>query len=356
MLESIAPYCAIGVTKFCNLRLSQSIYPLAIYDTIPSFFALFKFWQYEDGSHSREKRSIGGSDIMNFQSDLGSLFAICHLLIVDLSQWRTDRNLTSRCSQLRFNEIRTQLPLDNSVQNCLSTIKNVVRDYISLDQSVISYISPATPNRSAAVLAGNAVSASSQPDQCPLSEVTRTVNQICEHDCGHASYNDMFTLLHRNCIWNDDVNKKLFSVIDCCSNCPNFVAAPSNDKVSIGRIKHDLNHIVCTKHFWLNNLCLFHSLDWSNGLSTVNSVRSTVLSEGTVGFENTWAAKFWPPGRVQGNLSFRFDEIQYFLRQYETVFRRASRQPHHKHLLEPKYGVICLIFSRLISTFPSSNA
>lgn len=67
---------------------------------------------------------------------------------------------------------------------------------------------------------------------------------------------------------------------------------------------------------------------------------STALKYVTVQFQNLWVGQFWPPGFVQGDLAFKFDEFTSLLKHYDITFRPVLPHRDHKNLMEPKHGVM----------------
>lgn len=171
-----------------------------------------------DGPYSSEKHPILSSGTLICRSDLILPVAIRHLVIADASQCILGRDVTHSCNQLRINDTRIQFPLYKGVQDHLSIFEGDTRDYFMLDQIVNVLSSTSPPSPSVTVLAGHSISSSVLSSFRPLSKVTRNVNRVHEHVCGHASYGDMHTLLQRHCIRNNDVQKMLSSVVDRCSN------------------------------------------------------------------------------------------------------------------------------------------
>lgn len=86
IVDGGAPYSAIGATELCVLRSSLSLSRLKRYDPPPSSFAEYKFWKYEDGTHSSEECPILGSVSLTFRSDLGRSVDIRQLVIAGSSQ------------------------------------------------------------------------------------------------------------------------------------------------------------------------------------------------------------------------------------------------------------------------------
>lgn len=155
----------------------------------------------------------------------------------------------------------------------------------------------------------------------PLNEITRIIQRVHQHVCGHASYGDMKTLLQRNQMWNDDVQRYLASVIERCSSCIAAASPPSIRKISIAGINREFNDVVFIDHLWLDEICLLHVMDSYSRFSIAQPVQSTALSQAVVAFENLWISHFWPPSSVQGDLAFRFPEFIDFLNQYNISFR-----------------------------------
>lgn len=102
--------------------------------------------------------------------------------------------------------------------------------------------------------------------------------------CGHASYGDMYTWLHRNKIWINDVKKILSSIVDRFYNCVASAPPLPNRKVSISGIHQKFNDGVCVDQFQLDKLCLFHAIVSYSCFSAVIPVKSAGLTGAVVGF------------------------------------------------------------------------
>ena len=359
MVDSGAPYSAIGVPELCVLWSSLGRQHITEYDPIPSAISHYAFWQYGSGAHSSAPRRILGSVVLTCYTDSKRPICIRHLVIEGSSQWLIGRNVTSHCNQLRINDNRIQLPKFDHHQDYLSIVESDTHDYIALDRFVQQDSSSTTSARSVVSLAGNSVcvseSTSKQLKGRSLSDITRIVNRVHDHVCGHSSYGDIRTLLQRNQLWNEDVQKYLSSIVERCPNCIASSSPPSNRKVSISGINRQFNDVVCVDHFWLDGQCMFHIMDSFSRFSVAQPVESTALVDTTIIFESMWISQFWPPGSVQGDLAFQHDQFQAFLTMYGIDFRPVAPRRHHKNLLEPKHGVIRAIFLRLRNASPNSD-
>lgn len=218
MVDGGASYPAIEVTELCVLRSSLGLPRLEIYDPIQSSFAEYKYWKYGDVSHSSGERSILGSVNPTCRSDLGRPVFIRHLVIYGYSQWLICRNVTQSCNQLRIDDNSIPFPVLNGLQDYLSIVEGETHEYVLLDRFTNAPSPTCTPNSSFVALADHCVSLQASSSHRPLSEITRVVNRVHDHVCGHASYGDRRTLLKCNSIWNDNVMKMPSLIVDRCSN------------------------------------------------------------------------------------------------------------------------------------------
>lgn len=134
ILDSGAPFSAIGVTELIVLRKSIGVSPLNSYDPIPRQLASYKYWKYGVGSQSSSKRLIMVYVVLNCRSDLKCQISIRHLVIQGSSQWLIGRNMKLPCNHLRIKINRIQFSVSNGVQYYLSMIDSAPHEFISLDR------------------------------------------------------------------------------------------------------------------------------------------------------------------------------------------------------------------------------
>lgn len=276
------------------------------------------------------------------------------------SRWLIGRNVTLLCNHLQINDNRLQLPLIDETQDYITLINNETHSFIPLcplmrSQSLSKYHSCSVMSLVGHSVRTSVSSENSETLARPLNEITRIVQRVHDHVCEHASYGDVRTLLQRNKLWNNDVQRYVASTVEKCPNC--IAAAPpaTTRKVSISGINRCFNDVVFVDHFWLDDICLFHAMDSFSRFSIAQPVTSTAISEVIVAFENLWISHFWPPSQVQGDLAFRFPKFTDFLAKCNISFRPVPPRRHHKNLLEPKHGVIRAVYLRLKSASPSEN-
>lgn len=115
-------------------------------------------------------------------------------------------------------------------------------------------------------------------------------------------------------------------------NSTNCIAAakPSCKRsVSVFGINRQFIDVIFTDHFWLHELCLFHTMDHYSRYSVSQPVLTANLFEAVVASENLRIAQSWPPKSVHGIIALLFDSFVKYLASYYA--ERLAVPPRHRH-------------------------
>ena len=151
----------------------------------------------------------------------------------------------------RINSNRILFPKVNGRQDSLKMIDNETHSFLSLSSFTNSMNKQSINSNKVAALVSHSASSNLQLER-PISELSRIVKRVHQHVCGHATYGDMKTLLIRNSIWNDEVQRLLADTVEKCENCIAASPPPTNRPVSITGINRQFNDLVCIDHFYLD--------------------------------------------------------------------------------------------------------
>lgn len=284
-VDSGAPYSSIGWTELCVLlscsleTIPDNIYPL------PDNIIHYKWWQYGAGYHSSDKRRIIGAINIECASDSGRTVSICHIVVAGSSQWVVGRNVTRLYNHLNINNNRLQLPLMEGSHKYISLIYNETHRFITHNCFTGKPGTPSISNRPMVSLSGHSINGPtnfSMELSRPLSDVSRIVSMVNDHVCGHATYGDMRTLLQRNRLWNDYVQRVLATVVETCARCNADASPPLTGNVSISGSNRNFNDVVFIDPFWLDNICMFHMMDSFSRYSLAQPVNKKSLFEAIV--------------------------------------------------------------------------
>ena len=100
-------------------------------------------------------------------------------------------------------------------------------------------------------------------------------------------------------------------------------------------------------HFYLDDLCIFHCMDYVTRFSAIHIVPSTKLADAVAGFEACWLNQFWHPNKIQGDKAFNNGEFANYLQQLNIQFKPVPPKRHSRNPIESKHAIIRSVFIRL---------
>lgn len=124
---------------------------------------------------------------------------------------------THSCNHLHINDNRLHFfILQNGLQVYLSMAENVTHSYVPLERfmNVPNICQPVNHNVASLVGKTATVTSTNNTDHHSKSEISRIVNKVHDHVCGHSSYGDMKTLLERNKLCNPEVQQELSTIME----------------------------------------------------------------------------------------------------------------------------------------------
>ena len=282
LVDDGAPYSAIGEVEL-QLVSSELIHKPEL-ESKPDAVAEYDRWQYGQGDHSSFAKEIIGSVELFVTTDKKELISIRHLVIKGSSGWVIGRNVTSPCDIQHINGNALLLPIESGDK--ISMIDVDFHSYIPFSRFKSMSVSPSMSCLSAA---SSAVEKDSLDDWAKLK---RVVDRVHKHVCGHAAFSDMRTLLVRNKLWNEHVQKYLTTIVTECSDCSKSSTPPPNRRVSLSSLDRNFNDVVCLDHFYLDEMVIFHAMDTASRFSAGHVVSSTSLEEAVYAFEISWLSQF----------------------------------------------------------------
>lgn len=217
------------ISTICEMELNLIENPVTHQPKLvakPEIFAKYDTWQYQSGEHSSGQRTIIGSVRVFVRTDQGKLISIRPLIISGPSGWVTARNITHSCNMRRINRIVLELPGGRVVlyhYSCWFCSFPQCNRFLRL----LANLFPVFLWLSAAL------SASELEVLDNLAKLCRVVNHVHRHECGHATYSDMETLLCCNKLWNEHVQPCLETTFSHCINCKAFSTITPNLCVSL---------------------------------------------------------------------------------------------------------------------------
>lgn len=80
-----------------------------------------------------------------------------------------------------------------------------------------------------------------------------------------------------------------------CRACRAAYRSQPSGKVITSLLSKAFNDIVAIDHFHLDNICIFHAVDYVTRLSALHVVESTMLEKAVTDVEARWSAQYWYP-------------------------------------------------------------
>lgn len=131
--------------------------------------------------------------------------------------------------------------------------------------------------------------------------IRKTADKVHRHVCGHASFSDTKSLLSRDVVQDQRVERFLTALFDMCQSCRSIALPKASRKVSLSSISREFNEVVCVDHFYLNDLYLFPAIDSVTTYSAFLFVSDTSLDHAVFAIEACWLSQYWPPTAVLGD-------------------------------------------------------
>lgn len=215
VIENEAPHSAIRMKELCFLRKLDRLsnYPI---EAKPSLVSKFYWCQYGDGGHFIHPRKIIGSARTTAVEKSGRPIYITHFVLEGFWQSVIGRKVTINCDLLHVESREERLLSSNGSWEALPPI-----GYNNHSHFPLTYFPTIT--KSLRTLASHTALTSSDDPSCPSEnswpENVQIINKVHKHVFGHASYGDTMTLLQKNKIWNNEVQRYLAGLIERCQDC-----------------------------------------------------------------------------------------------------------------------------------------
>jgi len=347
LLDDGAPYSGIGMSELqvlAHIVLPDWNNKL---DPLPSTIASRPYWQYGTGEHSSDARKILGSVMLQACDDYGDKINIRHLVIDGSSQWVIGRNVTKHCDIQHIGGQFLNFPNGSKI----SLIERDMHSYIKYENFSTANSSKMTLKARTGLCISFFCATAKFPakaSQKPWKEVKKIIDKVHKHVCGHASFSDIRTLLKRNELWNQEIEKYVVQVIDVCTNCSHTSQPSANRKVSLSSLSRSFNELVCIDHVHLNEMRVIHMMDATTRYSVGAVVPDTSMKNAIINFESLWISPFWEPKAVQFDQAFDNSIFKNYLLKHDIEGRPIPARRHNKNVLESKHRVIRDVFLRLM--------
>eukprot|EP00178_Gracilaria_changii_P016470 TRINITY_DN4728_c0_g1_i1.p1 TRINITY_DN4728_c0_g1~~TRINITY_DN4728_c0_g1_i1.p1 ORF type:complete len:805 (-),score=91.02 TRINITY_DN4728_c0_g1_i1:529-2943(-) len=353
LLDDGAPYSGLG-----NYELSlvqDFVVPdwNGQLDPLPASVANTPFWQYGNGDHSSEARPILGSIVLSLRTNLDNIVYIRHLVIQCSSQWVIGRNVTQHCNILHQGRNVLQLPSAESTADEISLVNHDMHCYTP--HLSFTFRSHPMSNAHMTRLFCATATIGGTLDNHQWSKVKHIVDKVHKHVCGHATYTDIKTLLQRNQLWDDTIEKYLSRTLEECTSCTTTARPQPPRKVSISSMSRAFNEVVCVDHMFLDEVCVFHVMDAASRYSAGLIVPNTSMAIAISAFETVWISPLWIPDAVLFDPAFHNDLFTSYIQSLGIHPRPIPPRRHNKNILEFKHKVIRDIFESLKHASSSST-
>lgn len=320
---------------------------------LPSSTSHFGFWQFGSGDHASIAKPILGSSSITFLSDSGNHIYVRHIIVDRSSSWVLGLNLTRKCDLIHLTGNHIRLPLPDGSYDTISMTTKTIAIYRSLP-----FYHPFPNHLLISQLAGFTATVnlpSQNTSYRPWAEVKRIIDRVNNHTCGHVTYSDMKSLLHRNNLWSPSAMKYLTETIKRCTICIASSVPPPSRRVAISLLKRSFNEVLCLDHFHLDVLRLLHAMDTVSRYSTCHITSTVSMTHSIVCFEASWLSQFWTPAFVHAHKAFNNEEFTSFISTRQISLRPVHPRRHHKNSLETKHGVIRSILLKLKNAQPNAD-
>lgn len=157
-----------------------------------------------------------------------------------------------------------------------------------------------------------------------------------EHTCGHASYQDIKTILTRINVWDDTT--RLY-IEQLSNNWPNFIITkpPKGYRpLSLCRMNAFFNDLVHKIHLFLDHNMAFFVMDSATRFTTGCVAQSTNYEEAILAFVTFWLTQIWCPGKIQHDKAFVKEEFGEFRKYLNISTKPTPLKWHNRNAIESK--------------------
>ena len=221
------------------------------------------------------------------------MIKIRHLVIEKSSQWAIGRNITRKCKIKHSNGNELHVPTEDGHVLTINLLHHKMHTYVPA--TVFYKPSEAAQKQKSLFCAMARVESNINR---PWDEIKHIIDRVHKHVCGHSCYSDMKTLLQRNDIWDESIQKYLQQTLERCPACKKTSEAQPERKVSLGTISRSFNEVLCVDHLFLNNICVFHAMDTATRYSVGCAVPNTGMIPAISSLDSHWITPFWSPQTV----------------------------------------------------------
>lgn len=156
------------------------------------------------------------------------------------------------------------------------------------------------------------------------------IDQIHLQVCGHSTFSDMKTLLHRNGLWDNDTEKYSCDILETCTSCKLTALPKKTRKVSLSSMSRSFNQQVCIDHFYLGENIVFHVMNASTRYSSGCIATDASMDEAVRAFESQWSAPFCHPDTIIANPDFNNDLFRAYVNSCGIKFVSLPPRRHKK--------------------------
>lgn len=153
-------------------------------------------------------------------------------------------------------------------------------------------------------------------------------------------------------MWNNAVSKYVHQLVERCTSCRANPPRQSNRKVSISSLSQGLNNVVCTDHFYLGSICLFHAMDHTSRYSAACVVSDASNEHAVASFQSCWVNQFWMLNSMRADKAFCFGKFEKFCQDQDIKEDPRPAKRHSKNVIESKHGLIRSVFLNPVSASP----
>lgn len=346
-----APYSGIGHEEFLDLQASIMPCFNGVFDPLPPGIINRPFWQYGSGKHASPRKKIIGSICLNLLSDEGTNLQMRHLIIQGSSPWIIERNVTSQVDIIHRNGNYLEFSVSHSnTTNTLGLINSDLHSYLPRHKfSHNKFVSVQDPH-------SEAICSHTSDAVLSWNDKKNIINRVHKHTCGHSNYKDIKLLLQRNKIWDENCVGFLSYLLESCPHCA-VVSQPSRNRtVSLRSMSSNFNDVVCVDHFFLNNMDVFHAMDYHTRYSAGTIVESPNMEYAIQFLEAGWISPFWTPAAIRGDQAFNNSIFLGYLSSHSIYFQPIPPRRHSKNAIESKHRIIRdILFGSYHVTKPQSN-
>lgn len=215
------------------------------------------------------------------------MISINHFVLDRYSKWVTGLNVTRAGDIIHCSRKRIVQPKRAGRRKTLSKVDHGLQIYITKSRFETSRHSQALLSTSAFYVYTD-VARRPAPLTRPWGRVHRMADKVQKHTCRHSASSDMRTMLQRNGLWSDAVQRHLSDLVQRCNHFIASSTPPPSCKVSLATLCRELNDLMFFVHFYFNQLLLLHMMDAYSGFSTAVVFSDTSMGSPCLAFEHAW--------------------------------------------------------------------